>query len=569
MDFRVDCVKKIGALPVLKRFCDRLGLKQIIDELLPIAPQATATHGDALVALLMNKLSCPQPLYRIQKWAEDCATKKLLGISPSCLSDDRLGRLLEGLADQVETIKGAVCLNAIKTFGLDVGRLHWDLTSVQFTGTYDEQDPRWPLLTYGYDSLGTGKNVQARVANLVVGDGAVGGLLHKTYPGNQSDQNAVLDYISLFCEIRDQVGKQPRIVGDTKLLSPKAMVRIEEAGLRWICPEPSSVALEELFSELVEDGHEWPVASYVSERERDLPADKRTIYKVREVDFQIEIAEEAHIDYKRGSPVDLPPPSKKGGRPRRTRRRYYFRRVVVFSSEVERAQRTNRRRQLDKVKSKLEELREKFRSNWWKRQSQTRACKGVETVLKTRGGRFFSYNLIPHDEGGWDIEWQLDQETLSNLERLDGLYSLTTNIPASDASVDEILRDYKKQNDVERRFADWKGPLSVRPVFLKNNKRVVGLILVLALALLVFCLIEREVRRQLPEGKLQGLLPVNRPVKATGRNILQTLGELTIVGLRSSSGYHWQAPEPNQTQARLLELLGTNLTKVTSRLQPP
>ena len=49
--------------------------------------------------------------------------------------------------------------------------------------------------------------------------------------------------------------------------------------------------------------------------------------------------------------------------------------------------------------------------------------------------------------------------------------------------------------------------MSVR-CFLKNNKRIVGMVFVLSIALLLFSLLEREVRRQLPDGKMKGLLPV-------------------------------------------------------------
>jgi hypothetical protein len=70
----------------------------------------------------------------------------------------------------------------------------------------------------------------------------------------------------------------------------------------------------------------------------------------------------------------------------------------------------------------------------------------------------------------------------------------------------KILLRYKAQEAVERRYGNLKGPLAVAPMFLKNNRQIAALITVISLALLIFCLIEREARRNLaPETKVDGL----------------------------------------------------------------
>jgi hypothetical protein len=54
---------------------------------------------------------------------------------------------------------------------------------------------------------------------------------------------------------------------------------------------------------------------------------------------------------------------------------------------------------------------------------------------------------------------------------------------------------------VERRYGEFKGPLAVTPLFLKTSRRIAALITVICLALLIFCLIERQVRNALaPHG---------------------------------------------------------------------
>jgi transposase len=61
---------------------------------------------------------------------------------------------------------------------------------------------------------------------------------------------------------------------------------------------------------------------------------------------------------------------------------------------------------------------------------------------------------------------------------------------------------------VKRRYRDFKGPLAVAPIFLHHNWRVAALITVIFLALLVFCLIERQVRQALSsEQTMRSLYP--------------------------------------------------------------
>ncbi|MET8212285.1 hypothetical protein ABZT51_41120, partial [Streptomyces sp. NPDC005373] len=120
--------------------------------------------------------------------------------------------------------------------------------------------------------------------------------------------------------------------------------------------------------------------------------------------------------------------------------------------------------------------------------------------------------------------------------------------------------DYKGQGDIERRYGDFKGPLAVTPVFVQHNRRVAALIQVICLALLVFCLIERQVRRALDgDGRMQGLYPNGQRVRPTARMILYHLGQLQ---LRVGSA----TDPPTVLMARgihlhLLDLLGLEVTQ--------
>jgi transposase len=548
-------------------------LAQIIDEALPLSPQARLSHGQTFVALVMNKLTDSRPLYQVKNWAEGHALEYVLKVSPELLTDDRLARMLDAVADQVEDLKTSVCLQAIEEFGLDMRRVHWDLTSFEFSGVYEDQEAAFATLGYGYSSAGVGQHIQCRVGNFVCGDGAVGGFMHKTYSGNQSDQNTVLDHLSLLQRIKQQhltkqaadpanpestqLNKMMVVVGDSKLLSHEAMVKVDKAGLKFIFPEPSSKELKKLYESVSDLNQGWEPLDYVSERDLRDKNNPNTDYRYREATWTYETIEEnSSVAEEKKKPK-----SPTGGRPRKPRATYTFRRLIIFSSANRTAQRKNRDRHRLKFETQLTELNEKFQTNWWKNKSRETAAKAVEKLrAASKMSTFYDTTLAPKEEGGWSLSWVLNETALAEAGRTDGLYTLITNISSEDASADQVFRDYKRQTDAERRFADWKSPLQVNQIFLKSNKRVVGMVFVMAVALLIFCLMERQVRKGLPDGKMVGLLPIKQPTRATGWNILDTLSHLQLVGIRTGGRVLWQEAQPNEKQRQLLSLLLTDLT---------
>src|SRR5262249_56372197 len=80
----------------------------------------------------------------------------------------------------------------------------------------------------------------------------------------------------------------------------------------------------------------------------------------------------------------------------------------------------------------------------------------------------FTYHLERDRGGRFRLTWGLDAAALERRLALEGVYALKTNLPGRTHPVAEVLRAYKGQARVERRFPDLKGPLGVGPVFLKN-----------------------------------------------------------------------------------------------------
>ena len=98
-------------------------------------------------------------------------------------------------------------------------------------------------------------------------------------------------------------------------------------------------------------------------------------------------------------------------------------------------------------------------------------------------------------------------------------------------------------------------------MFLQNNRRIAALITVICLALLVFSLIERQVRQALGgQRTMRGLQPgSNQALRPTGELILTALSDL-----RMRSGTATSPPVvlvSEGIQARLLDILEVDPTR--------
>ncbi len=276
---------------------------------------------------------------------------------------------------------------------------------------------------------------------------------------------------------------------------------------------------------------------YTAERDTGKPPDRRDVYRVLEDTFDI--------------------PGRRKSDPVHT-----LRRILVHSTGNARGQATARAKRLAKATADLDKVVAGAGGKYYGTGEKIAARIGV--ITKThRVGDVLRTAITADPAGRPVLTWWFDADVLAEQAAADGWYSLLTTVPAQDADAAEILTDYKGQAGVERRYGDFKGPLAVAPMFLHNNKRITALITVICLALLVFSLIEREVRQALNhdggDGKMTGLYPDNRRIRPTGRMILRTLSSLTMTPATANSPPTIRITRGVQTH--LLQLLGIDQTR--------
>jgi len=269
--------KTLGALPVVADFCRRLDLRGMVDRACPVREVATLTHGQVIEVLVANRLTSPTPLRRVEDWAATWAVPEVFGIPPQALNDDRIGRALDAIAPHLNLIVGSVGAQAIAAFGLEVARLHWDMTSISLYGAYQEPEEGFIAPRFGHpkDRRPDLKQVQTGLA--VTGDGGVP-VFHRAYAGGAGE---VAQVAGAMRALRKLAG--PRrwlLVGDSKLVSYATLRDLLAAKVDFVAPASKTYVPAEVLASL-EVAAAAPV-DYLAERDHGKPPEQRGSYRVVE-----------------------------------------------------------------------------------------------------------------------------------------------------------------------------------------------------------------------------------------------------------------------------------------------
>jgi transposase len=520
----------VGALPAITHYFQQLDLAATIDDLVP-------WHGDVplgtlVEVLVANRLLQPKALFRVGEWARSTALTDYHGLTTEQLNDDRLGRALERLAEHADAIQAALVLKAIDRFGLDVTQIHYDLTTVELYGAYeveasDGRSSPVPLPTYGRTKSGRKHVKQVQLGLDVTGDGGVP-VGHLPLDGNAAEVTSHLDNLKLLARTLPK-GKL-LYIADTKLDAPKNLLAIAARKGQFLC---GGALLQQLQERYLGLRGELKSVAYYPASQAKRPEEERDRYKAVEVTEPLE------------GPVD--------GKAVRLD----YRMIFVWSESKARQEAVTRERHTAKVVAEFEAVQRNLGRYSLKTTEaivrRLEAAKG-----KYAEGTLLDYRLV-QEPGGFVLTWQFAAGVLERWQNLEGVYVLKTNLPGRSHPLAEVLRTYKSQSQVERRFHHLKSPLAVAPMFLKNPDRIAGLLCILVWALMVLALMERQVRRELKGEPLYGLYPEGRPCPApTGPSLIQRLSRLGIVIVHQGPTITRRLAQLDPTERRIIQLLGIN-----------
>lgn len=509
--------REVGPLLLVAHYLTRLGLVELVDAAAPMRGRSLLTHGEVIAALVANRLSAPAPLYDVAGWAGQAAVAELLTVPAGLLNDDRLGRALEALHPVAEDLRGRLLLTTLDRFDVDASRLHLDLTTIRFTGAY----PDSTMVKKGW---GSDRRVARQVRTLQASTPEGVALYLRPHKGSEAELSCLGQALETL-QTRTPPGLV--IVADSAFGHLGSLCAADRKGLRFVVPLRADTGWAARFDADMPAGPGGLAdLDHVAYREVRLPPDQRTRWRGQLVDYPV-------TDPAQGSRHDL-------------------RVAYIWSSEEASSVADARERALTKAETELTRVRNGLGGRYYKTPEQV-ATK-VARIVPARIETLIHVQTGTDPAGKPTLAWARDKAAISAAGRLDGLYALATNLPEPQTATG-ILDIYKDQWIVEQRHRDLKRatPLRVRPVFLHNDDRIEALIGVVGIALLIFGLIEADLRRRLPPGqeRLPGLLPEGRAAKPTGRNILAAFNGLGFTYTNAGPALDRLTP----TQRQILALL--------------
>ncbi len=176
----------------------------------------------------------------------------------------------------------------------------------------------------------------------------------------------------------------------------------------------------------------------------------------------------------------------------------------------------------------------------------------------TRGRPNEQTKYLKETRPRFTLTWKLNVEAIAEAAHEDGVFPLLTNDRKLSAT--EVLRAYKRQPLLEKRFSQFKTDFAVAPVFLKNVARIQGLLAAYFFALLMQTLLERELRQAMAragEASLP-LYPEDRPcARPTTHRLIEVFSSIQRHEVRVGDGEaQVMVTKLTKAQRSIIRLLG-------------
>jgi transposase len=552
---------RLGALPIVRQFLDRLGLLALFERYLPGGDARVGLEAAVAIGVLVVNLCVErEPLYGIAAWAGSFPPG-LLGLEvnePGLLNDDRVGRGLDQLFDcDRASLLTELVLGAIREFGVDCSRLHNDSTSITLYGEYLQADGRerggqpTAAAARGHNKEHRGDLKQLLSILTVSADGAVP-LALRLADGNLTDDQTHIETWDGLCTL---TGRHDFLyVADCKLCTREQMGHIDKRGGRFITVLPRSRA---------EDGRlrEWMTRATPDWVEAERRPGKR-----------------------KGSPDQVwlvapaPFPTVEG-----------YRITWVHSSAKQRRDETARAERIDRARRALKELSERLAGPRARVTTRVAAEEAAAALLASTGterwvtvtvtetveeryrqekrgrpGKDTRYRKI--EKTRFVLEASVDAEHVRYDAASDGCFPLTTNDPRLTDT--DALAAYRYQPNLEKRHHELKSVQDAAPVTLKSPFRIEALFSCQFIALLTNCLIERELRHAMAREGIRELPLYHEQRACTAPTAARIFDHFAGVQRHHliRDGRHVQTFDPELTalQLQLLDLLGIPASAYTN-----
>lgn len=495
----------LGPLALIEPLLQRMRVAAIINGHIPADPQAEFDYGTVLSVLIAARLSHPQGLVNVARWAAQSGAELLWKIPADKLNDDRLGRALDAFFTQRHSILASLSLHVAQEFRLLLNELHFDPTALLFHGAYETSTPRAPLLedsptpsngqlspahiTQGWSGPDGPTDVQVVHAGLCSYVDELGPvpLFGHVVDGNQNGHTAVAEQMALLQQHLRLT--ELTLISDRGTYSVGHLARLYREGFYALCAAPWDDYRDRFRQH--RRTLSWKQASYLSQeqqrrrRQGDLPQEH----------YDLAVLRHAWTD-----------PQTKQDIPGRL--------IFAFSTADQKVTRQHRQKQLARIREGLQDLARSVAEGRRNTDPESVARRVQRVFGKQAAARYFRWQLLPltrKERDGWTppsrgctrptcrFEFTCDKAAVQRDAQEDGYAVLVTTVPQPRSSADLLFTKYKQQIYCEHAHHVFKGPLAVHPVFLKKPERVEALVFLIVISLQAYLVLQRQYRQQVPE----------------------------------------------------------------------
>jgi transposase len=479
-------------LPIVKTYVEKLGMVEVLNAL--VASEMDVAPGVLFLAMLLDTLSGRSPLYRLEEFFETQDTELLLGkpIEAKSFNDDNVGRFLDKLYETgTMKIFTEIARRAVDHFGVSCRHVHFDTTSVSVFGAYSGElqgERNRPYeITYGHSKDHRADLKQFLISMLCVERNVP--IFGTSEDGNGSDKtinNEILTTISSRMAAFGLAEGAFMYIADSALITEENLKAMGDAIL-FISRLPASYKeCQRVIREAVRQDA-WEMIGIITET---TPTRNRPGTHYRAYETEVELY---------------------GKR---------YRAVVIHSTAHDRRRQKRIERELQaEYKSLAAEIKTACKIDYACHADAEAAAKRlassqaryytitaqVEERPKYKRGRpKGGVKEVAEMRYGISALLTEDEATVASFWEEAGCFVLVTNVPRVQEQEDgydsrAILQAYKEQHGMERNFGFLKDPAIVDSLFLDTPERIEALGLILLTALLMWRLMEREMRQSIEE----------------------------------------------------------------------
>ena len=532
-------VERLDHLGIVAGVIKDLGIIEMIDSRIEPDEREEISTGEAIAGMILNSLGFSnRPISLTPQFFENKPMALLFrdGVSADSFNRFKLGRSLDkAFSYGCDMLFSEIALSVCQQEGIDLRFNCLDTTSFSLTGEYiPDSDEHAIAVTYGYSKDHRPDLKQAVLELMVSQDGGVP-FLSKSWDGNASD-NAIFKERSAALLHEFAASSGPRyLIADSKVYTKKNAPNL--ACLPFITRIPGSLNdVDQVIGQALAS-HEWQ------------PVDDESSCSYHRVDL-------CHYGIQQ---------------------RWL---VVCSAAGIHRAAKTIAKAQSKEYEKVNKQL---FHLQAQRFDSTEAAHKALDAIVqKLRYHKLESSALTQHKKYArrgkptadtpvkailWQIEGTVttaDDDIITQEQRRKACFVLGTSIPDAELSDLAVIAGYKGQGAVERGFRFLKAPeFFVSSLFVKKPSRMIGLLMVMTLALLVYSVAQRRMRKQLES--IGETIPnqINQPTsQPTLRWVFQLLEGIHHVSLDVEGQVTSVMEGITELRGKILQLFGKKVSQI-------